>query len=58
VLDREAAAVLEQVRRAASDADELARATGLGAGELAGILTMLELTGAVCVEEGIVRVSR
>ena len=46
VLDPEAAAVLEQVRQAASDADELARATGLGAGELAGILTMLELAGA------------
>ena len=58
VLDGEAAAVLEQVRQAASDADELARATGLGAGELAGILTMLELAGAVCVEEGIVRVAR
>ncbi len=48
--------MLEQVRQAASDADELARATGLGAGELAGILTMLELAGAVSVEEGIVRV--
>ena len=48
--------MLEQVRQAASDADELARATGLGAGELAGILTMLELAGAVSVEEGVVRV--
>ncbi|MGI9112917.1 MAG: DNA-processing protein DprA [Gaiellaceae bacterium] len=53
-----AAAVLERVCEAASSADELVRATGLGAGELAGILTELELAGAVTVEEGIVRAAR
>ena len=58
VLEPEAAAVLEHVRRAAIDADELARAIGLGAGELAGLLTVLELAGAVTVEEGIIRAAR
>ena len=53
-----AAAVLERVREAASGADELARATGLAAGELAGILTELELAGAVTTEEGIIRAAR
>ena len=53
-----AAVVLERVRETATSADELARATGLGAGELAGVLTELELAGAVTVEEGIVRASR
>ena len=53
-----AAGVLERVREAASSADELARATELGAGELAGILTELELAGAVTVEEGIIRAAR
>jgi DNA processing protein len=52
-----AAAVLERVRQAATSADELARATGLGAGELAGVLTELELAGAITVEEGTVRAS-
>ncbi len=50
-----AASVLERVREAATSADELARATGLGAGELAAVLTELELAGAVVVEEGLVR---
>ena len=54
-LEPRAAAVLERVREAATSADELARATGLGAGELAGILTELELAGAVEVREGIIR---
>jgi DNA processing protein len=48
-------AVLEQVRAAATDADELARAAELGAGELAAVLTELELAGLVTVDEGIVR---
>lgn len=47
--------VLEQVRGAAVSVDELARATGLAAGELAAALTELELAGAVVVEEGVVR---
>ena len=53
-----ASAVLERVCEAAATADELARATELGAGELAAVLTELELAGAVTVEEGIVRASR
>ncbi|MCP9487267.1 MAG: DNA-processing protein DprA [Gaiellaceae bacterium MAG52_C11] len=56
-LGDQAAAVLERVRESAASADELGRATGLGAGELAGVLTELELAGAVIVEEGIVRAS-
>ncbi len=47
--------VLEQVRGSAASPDELARATGLPAGELAAALTELELAGAVVVEEGVVR---
>ena len=50
-----ARAVLERVRTAAASVDELARATHLGAGELAALLTELELAGAVAVEEGVVR---
>ena len=48
-------AVLEHVRGAATGADELARAAQLGAGELAAVLTELELAGLVTVDEGIVR---
>ena len=51
----QAAAVLERVREGATSADELARAAGLGAGELAVVLTELELAGAVTQEEGIYR---
>ena len=50
-----AAAVLERVREGAAGADELARVTGLGAGELAAILTELELAGKVSQEEGVYR---
>lgn len=39
----------------AGTADELARATGLAAGDLAAALALLELAGAVAVEEGVVR---
>ena len=53
-----AAAVLERVREGAAGADELARATGLGAGELAAVLTELELAGALAQEEGIYRACR
>ena len=52
-----AAVVLERVRQAATSADELARAMGLGAGELAGVLTELELAGAITVEAGTIRAS-
>ena len=50
-----ATAVLERVREGAAGADELARATGLGAGELAAMLTELELAGMVSQEEGVYR---
>jgi len=50
-----ATAVRERVREGAVGADELARATGLGAGELAAILTELELAGKVSQEEGVYR---
>ena len=49
------AAVLEQVRAGAAGADELARATELGAAELAVVLTELELAGLVSIEEGLAR---
>ncbi len=54
-LEPRAAAVLECVRAAATGADELARATTLGAAELAVVITELELAGLVSVEEGLVR---
>ncbi len=54
-LEPRAAAVLERIREAAAGADELARATSLGAAELAAVLTELELAGVVSVEEGLVR---
>lgn len=50
-----AATVLERVREGAAGADELARATGLSAGELAAALTELELVGAVAAEDGLYR---
>ena len=50
-----ATVVLDRVREGAAGADELARATGLGAGELAAVLTELELAGAVNQEEGLYR---
>ncbi len=54
-LESGAAAVLERVRAAVVGVDELARATELGAAELAVALTELELVGLVAVEEGLVR---
>ena len=50
-----AALVLASVREAAAGADELARATGLSAEELAVALTELELAGAVAEEGGLYR---
>ena len=54
-LEPAAAAVLERIRAAAVGADELARATSLGAAEVAVVITELELAGLVSVEEGLVR---
>jgi DNA processing protein len=54
-LEPPAAAVLDHIRARAAGADELVRATGLAAGELAAILTELELAGVVTEEEGLYR---
>ena len=54
-LGETAATVLERIREAALGADELARATGLSAGELAVVLTELELAGLVNEEDGVFR---
>jgi DNA processing protein len=54
-LGETASAVLERVREGAAGADELCRATGLSAGRLAGVLTELELAGAVIEEDGVYR---
>jgi DNA processing protein len=53
--DPACAAVLAALGTGATTADELTRATGLAAGELATALTLLELAGRVAVEEGSVR---
>lgn len=53
--DPAAAAVLEALAAGASTADELARVTALDAGALAAALAMLELAGAVAVDDGTVR---
>ncbi len=53
--DPAAAVVLDALATGAGTADELARATGLAAGQLAAALAMLELAGRVAVEEGVVR---
>ena len=53
--DPAAVAVLDAVAGGAGTPDELTRATGLGAGEIAAALALLELAGAVAVEEGVVR---
>lgn len=54
-LGETAARVLARIRESAVGADQLARATGLGAGELAAALTELELAGAVTTGEGLYR---
>jgi DNA processing protein len=53
--DPSAAAVLDAIANGVGTADELARATGLAAGDVATALTLLELAGKVAVEEGVVR---
>lgn len=53
--DPAAASVLEALAAGASTADELARVTALDAGALAAALAMLELAGAVAVDDGTVR---
>ena len=53
--DPSTAAILEAVAEGAATADELVRATGLPAGDVATALTLLELAGTVAVEEGRVR---
>jgi DNA processing protein len=50
-----AAAVLDLIRAEARGADELARASGLAAGELAVVLTELELAAAAIEEDGVYR---
>jgi len=52
---RTAALVLERLADAPAGVDELAAATGLGAAELAGALTELELQGLVAAADGIYR---
>ena len=47
--------VLERLADAPAGIDELARTTGLGAAELAGALTELELAGLVVASDGIYR---
>jgi DNA processing protein len=47
--------LLEQIRDGPVSADELARATGLGAGELSITLSELELAGAVSESAGVYR---
>jgi len=49
------AAVLAAVEAGAGTTDDLSRATGVGAGEVAAALALLELAGAVVVDEGVVR---
>ena len=54
----QALAALERIRLGATSADELARALGMGAGELAVLLTELELAGTIQEEDGVYRASR
>jgi DNA processing protein len=50
-----AAGVLGALATGSKTADELSRSTGLAASELAAALALLELAGAVTVDEGVVR---
>lgn len=54
-LSEAALGLLERLRDCAAGADELARATGLSAGELSVALTELELVGAVREADGVYR---
>jgi DNA processing protein len=53
--DPASVAVLDAVAAGAGTPDDLVRATGLSAGDVAAALALLELGGAVAVEEGVVR---
>lgn len=53
--DPAAVALLAAIAAGAGTPDELTRTTGLAAGELAAALALLELAGAVTVDEGVVR---
>lgn len=53
--DPVSAAILGAVATGAGTLDEIVRATGLGAGDLGAALALLELGGAVTIEEGTVR---
>ena len=55
VEDPAAIAVLDAIAAGAATADEITRASGLSAGDVATALTLLELAGKVAVEEGMVR---
>ena len=50
-----ASALLERLRDAPAGADQLARATGIPAGDVSIALTELELAGAVREEDGLYR---
>jgi len=54
-LSEAAAAVLEHLREQPGGADELSRSTGLSAGEVAVVLTELELAGVAVEEDGVYR---
>jgi DNA processing protein len=54
-LSEPATVVLERLREQPRGADELARATDLSAGELAVVLTELELAGLTAEEDGVYR---
>ena len=54
-VSRVAGAVLELIRAEARGADELSRASGLAAGELAVVLSELELAAAAVEEDGVYR---
>jgi DNA processing protein len=54
-VDHPAASAVLGAVAGAGTADELARATGLSAADVATALTLLELAGKVAVEEGVVR---
>jgi DNA processing protein len=54
-LSEAAAAVLEHLREQPGGAEELSRATGLSAGEVAVVLTELELAGVAVEEDGVYR---
>jgi len=53
--DPVSAAILEALGAGAGTADEIVRATGLAPGDLSAALAVLELEGAVVVDDGIVR---